>query len=125
MNDIEIYDLDKILFCPPASVQMEFPFLEFPCTGKDLFKWAAGIENIICDSLEQIGAGNNAIPKSYLFVLIGSTLRQNILNDMGKQICEEFIFQFDDIHKLSEQQESLLLYKSNRRNPFGYICLDG
>lgn len=108
MNDIEINDLDEILFCPPASVQMEFPFLKFPCTGKDLFDWAAGIENKICDSLEQIFTGNNPIPNHTSLFSI-KILKAEYFKYMGKQICEEFIFQFDDIHKLSEQQRTFFI----------------
>ncbi|EKC61283.1 hypothetical protein LEA_12427, partial [human gut metagenome] len=90
------------------SVQMEFPFLKFPCTGKDLFDWAAGIENKICDSLEQIFTGNNPIPNHTSLFSI-KILKAEYFKYMGKQICEEFIFQFDDIHKLSEQQRTFFI----------------
>ena len=100
--------MDELLFAPPASVQMEFPFLKFPCTGKDLFDWAAGIENKICDSLEQIFTGNNPIPNHTSLFSI-KILKAEYFKYMGKQICEEFIFQFDDIHKLSEQQRTFFI----------------
>ena len=108
MRDIEINDLNDISFCPPASIQMDFPFLKFPCTGEDLFNWAAGIENKICDSLEQILINDSLMPTHTSLFSI-KMLKAEYFKFKGTPICEEFIFEFDDVHKLTEQQRNILI----------------
>lgn len=108
LKDIEINSLADIKFCPPASVQIDFPYFNYPCNGLDLYNWAADIENRICDSLEDVSSDIEEIPRhSHLFML--KLLNAKYFKYCDSQLCEEFIFQFDDVHKLLHNQREALI----------------
>lgn len=108
LKDIEINSLVDIKFCPPASVQVDFPYFSYPCNGLDLYNWAADIENRICDSLEDVSSNIEKIPRhSHLFML--KLLNAKYFTYRDSQLCEEFIFQFDDVHKLLHNQREALI----------------
>lgn len=109
LSGVAFDDIDKIQYCPP-KVDVISAGLDFPkgqCNCKDLFRWAATKETAIykaINSFERDGA--DVLACNSLFVL--PLIQAHYFSYMGKPLCEEFIFQLDDAHKLTYSQRKTL-----------------
>lgn len=87
----------------PSFIPKEISSLNFPCTGQDLFSWAELIENEISEMLDSFDPNDLKIAgHENLFVF--KFLNANFFQYNENKICEDFIFQLDDFHKLTDKQ---------------------
>jgi hypothetical protein len=112
-------DLKRLSVASPA-VEIRSPGLSFPCAGKDLYNWSAGLEATICEMLDSFGPLRvDSLPGfDSLFSL--SLIRPDALTIDRKPIASRTLLMMDDIHKLtSTQRERLLQEVIELRSPVG------
>jgi hypothetical protein len=87
---------------PPRGITL-------PCTGKDLFEWAGGLEAKVCESLDSFGPLRlESLPgDDNLYSL--TLLRPEALTVGGCAIADRTLLMMDDIHKLTTQQRQRLI----------------
>lgn len=87
------------------DAEMDFPRVK--CNCKDLLDWASEKEKAIYKAINSFEReGNEMLVCSSLFVL--PLMNAQWFSYEGKRICDEFIFQLDDAHKLTKNQRSTL-----------------
>ena len=98
--------LEEIIYTPEEPIQ-ELGEIKAEFTGKELLDWAAEQERKICEFLDSFVIPNDGIQGSTsLFAL--KYMNASWFTYKGKPICEEFIFQIDDGHKLTEKQKKII-----------------
>lgn len=89
------------------DVQNNFKGLEFPCTGKELYDWAATYEENIFTALDSlIPIKETVIPGHSGLFAFSAMNPKNFTIDDGNPICGKFLFMLDDAHKLSPEQRN-------------------
>jgi hypothetical protein len=112
-------DLARLRVSPPQADGLP-PGLRFPCTGKDLYEWGAGLEARICEMLDSFGPLEvESLPgHDSLFGL--SVIRHDALEVDGKPVASRTLLMMDDIHKLmGTQRERLFQEVIELRSPVG------
>lgn len=95
-------ELGNIIFSP-SFVPKEINGLKFPCDGKTLFSWAESVESEICEMLDSFEPQDLKVSgHDNLFSF--KFLNADFFKYKGNKICDDFIFQLDDFHKLSHRQ---------------------
>ena len=103
---IRYIDLDKIVYTPDEIVP-EFGEFKPYYTGKELLNWAAEQERKICEFLDSfIEPESGIVGSNSLFAL--SAMNAAWFSYEGKPLCNEFIFQIDDGHKLTNTQKRII-----------------
>lgn len=103
---ISYNELSKIVYAP------EEPFIEFgefkaEYNGQELLNWAADQEKRICEFLDSFVVPEGGIKgNNSLFAL--SAMKAKWFTIDGHPLCDEFIFQIDDGHKLSDNQKKII-----------------
>lgn len=98
--------LNEITYFPEEPV-VEFGVEKESMSGKELLDWAASLEKQICDFLDSYVVPDSGIKgTNSLFAL--SAMKASWFTYKGKRLCDEFIFQFDDGHKLSDRQKKIV-----------------
>ena len=106
LGKISYNELSRIVFAP------EEPFVEFgefkaEYNGQELLNWAAEQEKRICEFLDSFVVPEGGIKgNNSLFAL--SAMKAKWFTIDGNPICDEFIFQIDDGHKLSDRQKKII-----------------
>lgn len=103
---VKYTDLDRLTYTPDEPIP-ELGAIKDSYTGKELLAWAADKESRVCEFLD------NFLPPEGGFK---GNIRLFALNAMkaawfrfdDKPLCDEFIFQIDDGHKLSENQQKII-----------------
>lgn len=100
-------DLNKIRF--DTNVPTPISELSFPCTGDQLYAWAANIEKLVYKALDSFQPIDQIQPKGHneLFTLSFLSKTSIIVNQ--EVFSERILFMFDDAHKLSVNQRSFLI----------------
>lgn len=109
LSGTDIDDLYKITYAPlDANIldaELDFPMSK--CNCKDLLDWAAEKEKAIYKAINSFEReGNDVFACSSLFVL--PLMNAQCFKYEGNKLCDEFIFQLDDAHKLTKHQRSIL-----------------
>jgi hypothetical protein len=102
-------DLYKITYTPfDASIlDAELDFPRTKCSCKDLLDWASEKEKELYRAINSFEReGNSVFSCSSLFVL--PLMNAHWFSYPGHSLCDEFIFQLDDAHKLTKGQRSTL-----------------
>lgn len=100
---IRYTELDKIAYIPEEPIH-ELGFFKAEYTGKELLDWAAEQERKICEFLDSFIEPEGGLTGSNsLFAL--SAMKAGWFTYKGKPLCDEFIFQIDDGHKLTRTQK--------------------
>lgn len=102
-------DLYKIAYTPQDAniLDAELDFPRSRCSCKDLLDWASEKEKEIYKAINSFEReGNSVFSCSSLFVL--PLMNAQWFSYPGHTLCEEFIFQLDDAHKLTKEQRSTL-----------------
>ena len=102
-------DLYKIAYTPQDAniLDAELDFPRTRCSCKDLLDWASEKEKDIYKAINSFEReGNSVFSCSSLFVL--PLMNAQWFSYPGHNLCEEFIFQLDDAHKLTKGQRSTL-----------------
>lgn len=103
---IRYIDLDKIVYTPEEIVP-EFGEFKPSYTGKELLNWAAEQERKICEFLDSfIEPEGGIVGSNSLFAL--SAMNAAWFSYEEKPLCNEFIFQIDDGHKLTDTQKRII-----------------
>lgn len=102
--------LNEIIYTPEEMVQ-ELGDFKAGCTGKDLLDWATERERKICEFLDSFVMPEEGIPGSNcLFAL--RAMNALWFTYKGERLCDEFIFQIDDGHKLTDNQKKIIREES-------------
>ena len=103
---IRYNELNKIIFTPDYPIP-EFGEVKTSYTGKELLEWAGEQERRVCEFLDNFVEPEGGIKgNNTLFAL--SAMKASWFSYKGNPLCEDFIFQIDDGHKLSERQKKIL-----------------
>ena len=98
--------LDQITYSPEELVP-EFGDFKAEFTGKELLDWAAEQERRICEFLDSFVMPEEGIQGSNsLFAL--KAMKASWFTYKGERLCDEFIFQIDDGHKLTKKQKKTI-----------------
>lgn len=98
--------LDQITYSPEELVP-EFGDFKAEFTGKELLDWAAEQERRICEFLDSFVMPDEGIQGSNsLFAL--KAMKASWFTYKGERLCDEFIFQIDDGHKLTKKQKKTI-----------------
>lgn len=99
--------LNEIKYVPEEQIS-EFGYLKTEyITGKELLDWAAEQERKICEFLDSFVMPNEGIQGSNsLFAL--KAMKASWFIYKGERLCDEFIFQIDDGHKLTKKQKQII-----------------
>lgn len=98
--------LDQITYSPEELVP-EFGDFKAEFTGKELLDWAAEQERRICEFLDSFVMPDEGIQGSNsLFAL--KAMKASLFTYKGERLCDEFIFQIDDGHKLTNKQKKTI-----------------
>jgi hypothetical protein len=94
--------------------------LQLPCTGKELFEWAGGLEAKVCESLDSFGPLRPESLPGDESLLSLTLLRPEALTVDGSPVAGRTLLMMDDIHKLtSQQRERLIQTVIELRSPVG------
>lgn len=102
-------DLYKITYTPQDAniLDAELDFPRTKCNCKDLLDWASEKEKDIYKAINSFEReGNNVLFCSSLFVL--PLMNAQWFSFQGQNLCDDFIFQLDDAHKLTKGQRGTL-----------------
>lgn len=102
-------DLYKITYTPQDAniLDAELDFPRTKCNCKDLLDWASEKEKDIYRAINSFEReGNNVLFCSSLFVL--PLMNAQWFSFQGQNLCDDFIFQLDDAHKLTKGQRGTL-----------------
>jgi hypothetical protein len=86
-----------------------FNDLRVPCTGKELFEWAARIEEKVYDALDSFAPLSEIQPKGHTDLFSFFVLKPEFLQIENKPVCDKILFMLDDAHKLSSGQRKHLI----------------
>lgn len=107
LKNIDLIDLKDISFTPSTLAGLVTEELKYPCTGYELYEWAAGIEDNICDVLDSVTANSKMKGHNSLFIF--SLLKAEYFKYKGESLCNDFLFELDDAHKLTKNQRKCLV----------------
>ena len=103
---IKYTQLNEITYTPEEIIP-EFGDFKAEYTGKELLDWAAEQERKICEFLDSFVMPTEGIQgSSKLFAL--QAMKASWFTHKGKKLCEDFIFQIDDGHKLTKKQKKII-----------------
>lgn len=119
---IRYTELDKITYTPEEPVG-EFGEFKTEYNGMELLNWAAEQERRICEFLDSFIVPDGGIKGcNDLFAL--SAMKASWFCFKGMPLCDEFIFQIDDGHKLTDKQKRIIRSETveNRRSATLWIA---
>ena len=103
---IKYTQLNEITYTPEGIIP-EFGDFKAEYTGKELLDWAAEQERKICEFLDSFMMPAEDIQgSSKLFAL--QAMKASWFTHKGEKLCEDFIFQIDDGHKLTKKQKKII-----------------
>jgi len=85
------------------------PGLHLPCTGEDLYKWAADSEGRICQTLDSFAPLQDVSLPGHDTLFSLPLVRPEAICIDGKPVAARILLMLDDIHKLTKAQRSLLV----------------
>ena len=98
--------LQDIIYTPEEPVK-QFGELKESYTGKELLAWATRQECKVCEFLDSFVVPADGIDgNDELFAL--DAMKAEWFSYKGKPLCDDFIFQIDDAHKLTERQKRII-----------------
>jgi len=103
---IKYTQLNEITYTPEEIIH-ELGDFKTEYTGKELLDWAAEQERKICEFLDSFVMPEEGVQgSSKLFAL--QAMKASWFTHKGKKLCEDFIFQIDDGHKLTKNQKKII-----------------
>ena len=103
---IKFTALDEITYTPEEIIP-EFGDFKAEYNGNELLEWAAEQERKICEFLDSFVLPEEGIQgSSSLFAL--KAMKASWFTFKGERLCDDFIFQIDDGHKLTKNQKKML-----------------
>ena len=103
---IKYTQLNEITYTPEEIIH-ELGDFKAEYTGKELLDWAAEQERKICEFLDSFVMPEEGVQgSSKLFAL--QAMKASWFTHKGKKLCEDFIFQIDDGHKLTKNQKKII-----------------
>lgn len=109
LKELDLMRLSEIEYLPPVEIQKEFDGLVFPCNCNTLFEWCSEIEKKVSDviygGISISSSGLRTQTTLYAFKAMNTTFFKS--EKIG-YICDEFIFQLDDAHRMSWNQNKMI-----------------
>lgn len=109
LKELDLIGLSEIEYLPPVEIQKEFDGLVFPCNCKTLFEWCSEIEKKVSDviygGISISSSGLRTQTTLYAFKAMNTTFFKSEKNGY---ICDGFIFQLDDAHRMSWNQHKMI-----------------
>lgn len=103
---IKYTELQRITFSPEEPFS-QFGDIKESYSGKELLDWASKQERKVCEFLDSFVVPTEGIDgNDELFAL--RAMKASWFKFDGNPLCEEFIFQIDDGHKLTDRQKKIL-----------------
>ena len=103
---VKYTQLNEITYTPEEIIP-ELGDFKAEYTGKELLDWAAEQERKICEFLDSFVMPEGGIHgSSRLFAL--QAMKASWFTYNGDKLCEDFIFQIDDGHKLTKNQKKII-----------------
>ena len=103
---IKYTQLNEITYTPEEIIP-EFGDIKAGYSGKELLDWAAEQERKICEFLDSFVMPDEGIQgSSKLFAM--KAMKASWFTHKGEKLCEDFIFQIDDGHKLTKKQKKII-----------------
>lgn len=103
---IKYTDLNKITYTPAEPIK-QFGEIKESYTGKELLDWATKQERKVCEFLDSFVVPADGIDgNDELFAL--DAMKAEWFRYDNESLCNEFIFQIDDAHKLTEMQKKII-----------------
>jgi hypothetical protein len=103
-----------------SQVAERLPGLRLPCSGKELYDWAMGLENTVCQALDSFGPWRAESLPGHDALLSLALLRSESFTLDGTPIAERVLVMLDDVHKLTNlQRERLVQTVIDLRSPVG------
>lgn len=103
---IKYTQLNEITYTPEEIIH-ELGDFKAEYTGKELLDWAAEQERKICEFLDSFVMPEEGVQgSSKLFAL--QAMKASWFTHKGGKLCEDFIFQIDDGHKLTKNQKKII-----------------
>ena len=109
LSGVNYDNISSIIYTPLDTniLDAELDFPKVTCNCKNLLDWASEKEKAIYKAINSFEREeNNVLACSSLFVL--PLMNAKWFSYEGNNICEEFIFQLDDAHKLTLDQRKTL-----------------
>ena len=103
---IKYTELNKITYTPAEPIK-QFGDIKESYTGKELLDWATKQERKVCEFLDSFVVPADGIDgNDELFAL--DAMKAEWFRYDNESLCNEFIFQIDDAHKLTEMQKKII-----------------
>ena len=103
---IKYTELNKITYTPEEPIK-QFGDIKESYTGKELLDWATKQERKVCEFLDSFVVPADGIDgNDELFAL--DAMKAEWFRYGNESLCNEFIFQIDDAHKLTEMQKKII-----------------
>lgn len=103
---IKYTELYKITYSPEEPIK-QFGDIKESYTGKELLDWATKQERKVCEFLDSFVVPADGIDgNDELFAL--DAMKAEWFSYGNESLCNEFIFQIDDAHKLTEMQKKII-----------------
>lgn len=99
--------LDDIFF-KYQDTHNNFKGLSFPCSGKQLYDWAATYEENIFTALDSLIPIKETIIPGHSTLFAFSAMQPQNFTINNNPICDRFLFMLDDAHKLSPEQRNAI-----------------
>ncbi len=82
--------------------------LKLPCTGRELYDWAAKYEETIFTALDSLIPIRQTIIPGHNGLFAFSAMQPEFFTINNAPICDRFLFMLDDAHKLSTEQRNAI-----------------
>lgn len=106
LASIKYTELHKITYTPEEPIK-QFGDIKESYTGKELLDWATKQERKVCEFLDSFVVPADGIDgNDELFAL--DAMKAEWFSYDNESLCNEFIFQIDDAHKLTEMQKKII-----------------
>lgn len=104
--ELSFSQIDKIVYNPDCDTSY-FDGLSFPCKVSDLMEWVAQREKNICKTLDSYKHSQivDFVDNSLISL---DLMKPSYFSFKDKSLVDEFIFQLDDVHKLTNFQNLIL-----------------
>ena len=107
LKDIEFPEsLSRITIQHPREPNVP-NFIDFPCTGKELYEWARNLERKISDIIDEGSSNYAGLGIHENLALLHVIKAENIIYD-GEQVAQKTLLMLDDVDRLGPSQKAML-----------------
>lgn len=101
-------DLPKLHIERPSGLDIPFT-IPVPCSGAELYKWAASQEKRVCEAIDSFDSIQAETLTGHHTLYCLSLLRPDCILFAGKPVASRVLLMLDDVHKLTSTQRKNLV----------------